>query len=445
MTRARLASEATEDSGTGTGTETVSVNDADQQLQHSLNRQRVYSHDNVRNEVNRQRFNSCDSLRSAPSSSYAGHHSSSNFRNPFGKSMSGSSSRLNHMSGNHPVISTHGSMDAADNGSVNSYASGLGTESQSQVGSEASGVYTSMSMSSRDLGRCSTFPMGETNGHVHGETDKDQYGHFMTSTSFESGTRRHALNGLTSPALSNLMEDKPFHNSEIGTSFSGEGMHMRFDFGALPASPAVHTSAFSEEALCDLLHSKRPATPLTAQSLAFSDSHATHDEITVPLPDLPIPMEGHLKLSRKVSTSGELPNSVAESVLGSQEENTSPWKISNPWKESNSNNRDFAKLTTDVNKLLLSESSSNPVSKFPFSSFRSKSVSVADKESDWTPFKETALTPKSVSMSNTVVPEHFDDDGVDVLTSPAPTENEPNTASPAKSVNKRSTSRWKFM
>ena len=423
MTRARLASEATEESGS------VGVNDADHQYNP---RQRVYSHEGNNSEaVPRQRFDSADSFRSAPSS-YAP-QPSSNFRNPFVKSRS--SSRLNH-----PGISTFGSLDAGDNASVNSFVSGLGTESF--VGSDASGFYTA-APSTRDLGRSVSFPVGES----HGESENDQYGHYMASASFETGSRRHAASGLPSPGLSNLMEDKPFHSDiDIGASFSGEG--QRFEFGGLPASPAVHNSSFSEEALSDLLHKRRPITPSTARSQTFSDSHTTNDEIPFPIPDLKVGI-----LGRQTSRGGELSKTVAESVLGSSpllnqgeflKENPSFLKedgqdASNPWEESDDSG--FSKLQTDLNKLLLSESNRN-VGNSLFSSFRSKSS--AKKESDWTSLAGDALTPRDAS--NITTPECFDDDAGVAFTASVSTDESPPNASPAKIVNKkRNTSRWKFM
>lgn len=332
---------------------------------------------------------------------------------------------------NHPVISTHGSMDATDSGSVTSHLSGFGTESN--VGSETSGMYASVS--SRDLGRSATFPVNESNS---GEVENDQYGNFMTAASFETGTRRLALSGLPSPALSNLMEDRPFH-SDIRTSFSGEG--KRFDFGGLPASPAVHNKSFSEDSFGDVLHKKGPITPLTAQSLAFSDSLTTNEEISVPLPDLPPRI-----LERNVSKGGELPNSMAESVLVTEEENNSPWREQhkqglNPWKETNDSS--FSKLETDLNNLLLSGNNNNSVDDFPFATFQSKSA--AKSQSDWTPLTGTALTPSS-SSNATAVHERFDDDGVGFQSSSPVRADGESPVAPEKNVNKwRSTSRWKFM
>ncbi len=429
MTRARLATEATSD-----GSGSVGVNDA---IEHQyIPRQRVYSQESNRSNrsdvIPRQRIDSAESYRSAPAS-YATQSSSFSFRNPFAKSRS--SSRLQQ-----PGISTFGSMDAGDNASVNSYVSGHGGESY--VGSDASGFYASATAScgARDLGRSVSFPVGE----CPGETESELYGHFMASASFETGTRRLAAGGLPSPALSNLMEDKPFH-SEIGTSFSGEG--QRFDFGGLPASPAVHNKSFSEETLSELLPNKRPITPSTVQSVTFSDSHTTNDEalhIAAPMPDLKPSILGAQSVR-----GGELSKTVAESVLGGELLQEHPPFLKdgqdacNPWKQSNDGG--FSKLESDLNNLLLSENNTENVDDFPFSSFRSKAS--AKKQFDWTSTSVGLHAGNPVEeSSNPSIAECFNDDGSSLPSSRKSDEDASKLSSPAKSVNKkRNTSRWKFM
>ena len=453
MTKARLATEATDEtasasasiSATATGSEDHQYphpnpnnnNNNNSNNPNSDPRQRVYSY-----EGTRQRFDSADSFRSAPSTSA---QSSSNFRNPFAKSRS--STRLHQ----HAAISTFGSMDGGDNASVTSYASGIGTESF--VGSEASGFYNS-TCSSRDLVRSGSFPHGETRH----ETEHELYGQYMTSTStsFET-SRRHISSGLPSPGLSNLMEDKPFH-SDLGASFSGEG--NRFDFGGLPVSPAVHRSAFGEEALSDFLpnthshshsHSSssnqhRPITPSNMQSHTFSDP------IPLPIPEL----KNMGVLERQTSRGGELSKNVAESVLGSPQFNASDsfskdlvQDATHPWDESNDGG--FSKLQTDLNNLLLSENNNN-VDSFPFSSFQSKSTSTAaaagvKKESDWSSLAAgDALVSHGTPNSKVTTPECFDDDGGVTFSNSVSTDENTPEPSPAKSVTKkRTSSRWKFM
>lgn len=428
MTRARLASEVTDETGSMSPT---GPNDDEQH-----NRQRVYSHEAVRTDAARSRIDSSDSFRSAPAayapSSFRQRlYSEQSYNNPVVKSRS--SSRLNNTG-----ISSFYSQDAGDSGSVNSFASGYGGDSH--FGSDASGIYTTATSSSRDLGRSVSFPVGEN------VEESDQYSPFMASASFETGSRRLAANCLPSPALSNLLEDRPF-SPEIGNSFSGEG--QRFDFAGFPASPAVHRGAFSDEVFS-------VATPSTSQSYGFSDSHFTNDNAPAPAP-VPV-LTGNF--DRPGSRGAELPKSVAESVLGSsggllseffQDDSYKPSPlragIRNPWNESN--DLGVSKLETDLKNLIFSESNNAAalVDDFPFSSFHSNSS--VTSEPNWSPV--AGRQPRtSRDKSKIAIPEDFHDDGIDFASSPLAGhirgDGDPSDSPLAKSVNKRrSASRWKFI
>lgn len=393
MTRARLASEATEESGS---VNTTPV--ADDASLYELSRQRVYSHEGSASV--RQRIDSSESWRSAPAPNMG--------RSTFTKARS--NSRLNVHQRQQPGLSSFYSADAADNVSV---MSGYGGDSY--MGSDASGIFTTSS--SRDLGRSVSFPAASES-----TCDYDVY----TAVSFETGRARVATAGLTSPALSNLMEDKPFSPS-ISASFSGEGRN--YDFAGLPASPAVH-SPFGR---------RQPVTPSSRQTLSYSDDRAFQDDSRFSMPELP-----PVHLERQTSRNDELSKHVAESVLRSSnvladnfdDYRPSPVRnevVQNPWKKNDSGG--ISKLESDLNNLLFSGNDVSGSDSFPFASIQSRAN--IDNESDWTPVYGQPLTPHA--RSNV---ENFNDDGDECFGSPDRTSDKASGAS-SKSGNKKS-SRWNF-
>ena len=404
MTRARLTSEVTEESASVTSTPIPD------DMSH-YSRQRVYSHE----IATRQRFDSSESWRSAPVPNLG--------RNP--SRNGGSNIRVNiHQQ---PGLSSFYSADAADNVSV---VSGYGGESH--IGSEVSGIYTAAS--SRDLGRSTSFPMA---GESTGEYDVN------TTVSFETGRARVA-SGLPSPTLSNLLEDKPFSPS-INASFSGEG--RIFDFAGLPASPAIQRSPFSEKGLSDLL-CQQPITPSTGHTFSFSDDLPVHDDLQMAVTDLT-----PSSLERQRSRNAELPNYVAESVLGSSnafQENfdncnkPSPLRDGvlqngqNPWKENG--NGEISKLESDLNNLLFSGNDDSRPDNFPFASTQSKAS--FKEESYWTPVDGQPLTTHDTP--NIAIREKFNDDCIEFLGTPDRlVEKTSERITPSKSGSKKN-SRWTF-
>jgi len=382
MTRARLASEATEESG--------SVNTT------PVTRQRVYSHEGAASV--RQRIDSSESWRSAPAPNLG--------RNNFTKPRS--SSRLNVHQRQQPGLSSFYSADAADNVSVNS-----GYGGDSYMGSDASGMFTTSS--SRDLGRSVSFPATSESA-----SDYDMY----TAVSFETGRARVTTAGLTSPTLSNLMEDKPFTPS-ISASFSGEGRN--YDFAGLPASPAVQ-SPFGR---------RQPVTPSSRQTFSFSDDRPIQDNSRFSIPELP-----PVQLERQSSRNDELSKHVAESVLrpsniladNFDDYKPSPAKdevVQNPWKKNDSGG--ISKLESDLNNLLFSGNGANP---YPFASIQPKAS--IDNESDWAPVHGHPLTPHATSNI-----ENFSDDGDVCFGSPDRISDKASGASSRSGSSKKS-SRWNF-
>jgi len=436
MTRARLASEATDGSTTGgdgvaspTSPSRDELNTAESNSAFQYNRQRVYSHETapVRNEI-RQRLDSDSSLRSAPPSYRRlppNHHQrqtlhSDHLSSPInGRNMSNARLSQNQF----PGISTYYSADAADTYSVNSYTSGI---TDPCLGSDASDRFTAAS--SRELGKSSTFPLS---GSGSGETEADYFGSYLTaSASYDTSGRRLAGSTLSSPGLSNLLEDKPYSPEAA--------LDVNNDINVAPirgfASRELHASASMEnDTFSDILQQPR-STP----SSLMGNPTLTQ---SVPLPSL-----APNRVERQVSRSADLPNSVAESVLGSLETEAKPdvffddkssmgipcnassasmgdnARPQNPWNEGNSD--PVSNLETEWNNLFKLDQGNLPKSnsKFGLSSFHSKAADNFLQE-DWKPVEGIPLTPSD--KSNAAVNnddgrsdqynslrENFEDDGM---------------------------------
>eukprot|EP00558_Chaetoceros_sp_UNC1202_P000775 CAMPEP_0197258752 /NCGR_PEP_ID=MMETSP1429-20130617/83083_1 /TAXON_ID=49237 /ORGANISM="Chaetoceros sp., Strain UNC1202" /LENGTH=434 /DNA_ID=CAMNT_0042722925 /DNA_START=583 /DNA_END=1884 /DNA_ORIENTATION=- len=434
MTRARLANEADD------GVEIVSPGDMNSSCGNSqYSRQRVHSHDVQYNDAAlRQRLGSEDSFRSAPpaytqqglaGSASKYHHSRySDQKYPGSLNKSRSSSRLNYGIGYHPT-------DAADNTSVASFGSGLG--SQSHIGSDTSTWHTTAS-SSRDLTKTMSFPAGS-------EADIDQFGSFMTSASFDTGSKR--MIAVERTGLSNLLEDKPF-SPAIGTSFSEEEV---FDLASasMPTTPTVPRTGFNNVGLSDVLY-QQLTTPSARHTYSLSTGGVANNE-----KNAQIFQSG---FERQVSRGGEVPNAVAESVLGSLEAEPDTFqdytlpighhsqntytsdvkvKAQDPWKEKDVDG--LSSLGTNWEAMLNLETNQSG-EEFPFSSFPPKP---RESEPDWMSVEGQPITPSS--LSNIVISENFHDDGENFPIA-SPTENACEGESGAlstKVVNKkRSASRW---
>lgn len=394
MTKARLTTAVSEESGSVTSTP---IPDDSSQF----SRQRVYSHE----ILTRQRFDSSESWRSAPVPNM-GNNLSRNCHRQLGRS----------------------SFYTADTDNVSAVS---GYAGESHIGSDASGIYTATS--SRDLGRSASF-------HASSESAGDY--DFNTAVSFETGRTRVPA-GLPSPALSNLCEDKPFSTS-INASFSGDG--NMYDYAGLPLSPSIQRSPFSERGLSHLLL-RQPVTPSTGQTFSFSEdipslNDLQYDDFRTAILDPP-----SSSFKRQTSRNAELPNYVAESVLGSStalQENfddynrPSPLRdgvlqnARNPWKENDSVT--ISKLESDLNNLLFSGNDDGGPDSFPFASIQSKAS--FKKKSEWSPADEQPLTPHGTS-----IPEEFSDDCVDFFGTPKRFAE--GSGSTPKSGSKKS-SRWNF-
>lgn len=376
MTRARLAS-GTEESKSSMNSNPVPTEDASMS-----SRRRVYSYESM----NRQRFDSQESWRSAPSQS--------NVRRQFMQQRSNPQiqySRQVHLGSATNLYSPDG-----DNGSV---LSGQGSESY--LGSDVSGIYTS---GSREFGRSVSFPQ---------ESTEVEHPTFRTAASFETGRARVT----STPTLSNLLENKPF-SPVIGASFSSEG--RSFDFAGLPASPAVRKSQFGDESLNDLLRPQQ-MTPSTSQTFSFSEDRGILDDNHHMIPELHSHAESDERpISRESQKSNDLPNHVAESVLGSAlesedtfEEQPSPManyllseRNQNPW----SDQKEITKLENEIANLVMSTQSvdSDDQDSFPFSSIQSKSL-FTQNDGEKVSSDGFPITPSN--SSNMAIPENFNDDG----------------------------------
>lgn len=414
MTRARLATEATEESGSVT---TAPV--TDDTSHYSFHR--AMSHD----EGARQRFYSADSWRQSKVQSRW---------NPFVKSESDS-----HFLGRHPGISSFYSADAADSMSVNSLVSGYGAESHLE--SEPSDIYATTS--SVDMGRSMSFPTGNEFADAY---YNEQQRHRKIAASFEGD--EHRINGVGVPCsiLPNLVEKKPFPPG-LAPSPSLCSDRQGYDFAGLPTSPVVPRSPFCDDALTDLLH-RQPVTPSTMQTFALTEDYPTPDVAQLRVPDLD--HSSLNKVSNKVSSrSSDVPNSVAESVLGYSDDRfesnmidhkkfnlqgTADESIGNPWVENEENV--LSKIEKDLNNLLLFENNGRCIDEnFPF----------APQESGLTPEMGLNLSPSRPFVN--VVPENFNDDDVESVITPERRRlGDSYRNSPSKSSSRRrSTSRWGFL
>lgn len=418
MTRARLANEATEENGSVTTTPVT-----DDTSHYSFHRAMSYD------EGVRQRFYSADSWRppsKVPSRSW----------NPFVKSQNNS-----HLLGHHhPGISSFYSADAADSMSVNSFVSGYGTESH--MDSETADIYATAS--SVDMGRSMSFPAGNDVTDAYYDEQQRQ---LKIAASFEA--ERPQLNGIGVPSsiLSNLVEGKHFPpgiapNLCLGSDRQG------YDFAGLPATPAVQRSPFCDDALTDLLH-QQPVTPSTMQTLGLSEEYQTPDAAQLRVPDLD--HSSLDKVSIKVSLrSSDLPNSVAESVLGYSEdhlearmidnptstlEGTAGEHISNPWIENEENV--LSKIEKDLNNLLLFENNGR---------CKNDNFATSPLDNGWNPGTSSNLSPNRPFVN--AVPENFNDDDVESVFTPERRRLGESSYrnSPSKSSSKRrNTSRWNFL
>jgi len=248
------------------------------------------------------------------------------------------------------------------------------------------------------------------------------------SASYDTSGRRLAGSTLSSPGLSNLLEDKPYSPEAA--------LDVNNDINVAPirgfASRELHASASMEnDTFSDILQQPR-STP----SSLMGNPTLTQ---SVPLPSL-----APNRVERQVSRSADLPNSVAESVLGSLETEAKPdvffddkssmgipcnassasmgdnARPQNPWNEGNSD--PVSNLETEWNNLFKLDQGNLPKSnsKFGLSSFHSKAADNFLQE-DWK--QGIPLTPSD--KSNAAVNnddgrsdqynslrENFEDDGM---------------------------------
>jgi len=397
MTRARLANEATAEESESVTTTPITEDTSQYSFHRAMSldegvRQRVYSADSWRLSKAQSRWN------------------------PFVRSEN-DSGLLRHP----PGISSFYSADAADSVSVNSFASGYGADSHLES----------------DMGKSMSFQTEHDLADAYYDEQQQQ---LKVASSFEIQRPTSRVNGIGVPSfvLSNLVEGKPYP-PDIAPSPSLDTDRQRYDFAGLPPTPALERTPFSDDALSDLLH-RQSVTPSTMQTFSLSGEYPTPDVAQLHVPDLDHSPFRRGVSDRGASRSSDLPNSVAESVLGSSEdhfesEGVASGRNGNPWIENEENV--LSKIEKDLNNLLLFENNGKCKDEnIPFSSL----------ESGWNPMLDSNHSP-SRSFVN-VVPENFNDDDVEsvpVFTPDRRRVGDSFRSSPSKSSSKRSTSRWNFL
>mmetsp|Transcript_15047 Transcript_15047/g.17502 ORF Transcript_15047/g.17502 Transcript_15047/m.17502 type:complete len:700 (+) Transcript_15047:65-2164(+) len=321
MTKARLAAEASEGKESAKSSDSVETEGARSQPKNVKNR--VCSQDSFGEELNRQRIQSVDSFgslrqRLGSSESFGSSHSTTmqhanrrtndqnlshaqthahqTFHNTnFGSQHHAPSKFQNYHQEAPPVTSL--SYDTLDTVSVNSFTSGLGSESI--FGSDASGFYTTTTAATRgELRSTRSFPIDEE--HSSNDFDRDDTASKIKSRSFETGLAiKHTM---SPPTLSQLSENR-------ASRFCG--LALPFIQGSPPSETSDNRST---------VHQQDEWNGTLTSPMSSSSIHTTGQSScnlkgsAIEAPSfMSLPMMG--KLERIVSSGAQLPNSVAESVL----------------------------------------------------------------------------------------------------------------------------------
>lgn len=302
MTRARLASESTK------CTETASYSSYDSSsVTSSLNqsrRQIVSSHQPIRRRMN----DTHRSTESRPHSNLA--HSQAEVASK----RSNSSRFFQDFS-----CCSHHSIDAIDNTSVSSFVSGI-SESHTHV-SDVSGRNHRMMSTHVDLGRAISEDVSDCSDYT-----------------FHYAPVEAAYKYASPSSLRNLHEDRPLSADKGGlvTSFTGEhffgtrlsGSNQNSDFQSLEIKPSHISMSLHGRFMADKLRQSIQTSSTVSLSSGMSyDSHPFNRDIsaniynTDPVDECYLDPRMH-SLNRPSSGNGDLPNSVAESVLGPSDLNT---------------------------------------------------------------------------------------------------------------------------
>lgn len=430
MTKARLAAEASEQSESVTSFDVSEGGGGDTFASGTAHnnhpRQRIYSHDS-KNDIHRerQRLDSADSFGSGS----AAFQQSSKYQQRGRLSAPQSRHMMAQPQDHHaPLSSFSYSNDAMDNASVNSLTSALGSESY--FGSDTSGFYTATTANTRDLSRTRSYAIEE---NMSEEFERD---YKTKSVSFESYT-------LSPTSLSHLFENRPLYPNDKApatTPVKNKSVSM-FGFAndESPASRASASTRIISNAANENVqwtdHGRgRPSSPRAVPTI----DHNTDKKLNL----MPT------KLTREISRNGELPNSVAESVLGSSPPSSSEnadvfhdYKSSMglvctdstavesevksyilPWSDrvevKNNQHRSpvdrVSELNTNWNALLNIDCDDSAPDNFPLSTFSSK-TNTTPRGSLFSPLfnsvpEEASAGLPNLSSRDVNVPEHFHDD-----------------------------------